>query len=156
MIAPPAMAIAMSFGVKANLRSTYKENSDSNADKLNEEMNMIIKAIKYIGTKIRCHPELSISTTSSSSFHTGSWSISREKPAATNAMAAEKKNGPRYPTPAKNPPMPGPMINPVEIDADINPSALERSSIVVMSAINAVTAGMMNAALIPPRKRDEI
>ena len=46
------------------------------------------------------------------------------------------------------------MIKPVEIAADIYPNAFGRVSTVVISAINAVTAGIINAALTPPSIRE--
>src|SRR5699024_5545451 len=75
--------------------------------------------------------------------------------AAIQAISAAKKNGTLVPYSSKNPPIPGPIINPVDIDADIYPRAFGRSSIVVISAINAVTAGIINAALTPPSMRDK-
>src|SRR5699024_715611 len=78
-----------------------------------------------------------------------------DKIAAIQAISAAKKNGTLVPYSAKNPPIPGPIINPVDIDADIYPRAFGRSSIVVISAINAVTAGIINAALTPPSMRDK-
>src|SRR5699024_1812448 len=74
--------------------------------------------------------------------------------AANPAKTAAAKNGTLDPYSAKNPPIPGPIINPVLIAADIYPNAFERVSNVVISAIYAVTAGIMNAALIPPKNRD--
>lgn len=64
------------------------------------------------------------------------------------------KNGTRIPNSAKNPPIPGPTINPVLIAADINPRAFGRSLSDVISAIYAEIAGMMHAPLIPPKILD--
>lgn len=68
-------------------------------------------------------------------------------------MDATKK-GTLVPNSAKKPPTPGPIMNPVLMEADIKPSALGRSSGVVISAIKAVTAGIIHPALTPPKMRE--
>ena len=61
-----------------------------------------------------------------------------------------KKNGARMPKSDIKPPIPGPIMNPVLIVADKYPNAFALFSNDVVSAIKAVTAGIIHAELTPP------
>ena len=57
----------------------------------------------------------------------GSFKKNIEMNAADNPIIAATKNGRRVCTSARNPPIPGPIIKPVLMAADIYPSALDLS-----------------------------
>ena len=63
----------------------------------------------------------------SSSFVNGSFKIKIEITHAIKAITAATKNGTRIPYSAINPPIPGPIMNPVLIAADKYPIAFGRS-----------------------------
>src|SRR5699024_10494551 len=123
---------------------------ESNAASPKDEMKIIKKATIYNGLNIRDKPFL-FSGIIAALCRSGSFNNKNEIIAEINAKAAATKNGTLVPNTAKNPPIPGPIINPVLIAADIYPIAFALVSTVVISAINAVTAGIINAALIPPK-----
>src|SRR5699024_8829536 len=118
---PPVIMMAISVGVNPNFRSANNENSDSNDERPNDVMNMIINDMKKTGMKILRHPFWAPSTWTwiSSSYRSGSCMNKMETTKAISANPAAKKNGIRVPMPAKNPPTPGPIMNPVEMAADI-------------------------------------
>src|SRR5699024_12272589 len=80
----------------------------------------------------------------------GSCKRSKDAIADIIATVAAAKKGSLVPISARKPPTPGPTIKPVLIAADIYPIDLERVSTVVISAIKAVTAGIIKAALTTP------
>src|SRR5699024_6558637 len=122
---PPVIIIAISFGVNPNLLSTNKLNKESNAANPKDAIKIIINAIKYKGLNTRFKHDV-FSLIKASLRRCGSCKYKKEIIAAINATIAAAKNGILEPNSAKNPPIPGPIIKPVEIAADIYPIAFAR------------------------------
>src|SRR5699024_10873571 len=134
--AAPVIMTAISFGVKPNLWSTYKLKIASKAASANVEINKTTNANRYKGTNIRFILFVFTVTISSVSFClSGSCNMNTYNIAAMYANTSAPINGTLGPISAKNPPIPGPIINPVLIAADLYTSAFARVSIVVISAI---------------------
>src|SRR5690606_19313201 len=120
-IAPSEMMMGMSIAVKPNVWSTNSANSDSNAARPNEEMRMTMNALKYMGEKIFLNADFGIAGwfSSSSYIRSGPFNVINDRMVANKPKPAAKKKGRRVLISARKPPIPGPMMKPVEMAADI-------------------------------------